>query len=158
MQFHMNLPKAHKWLAKLPKRPAQKKKADGIDVEAEFREWTEDLTRRGFFKPSYTYVVLKIAEPILMYAIGCYLMAKFQTAWSIAAAVVLVSLCYSCVLPRRGANSQHVDLFFRDRSLAKPMSSLAGFSTRVDTQALPQTTRYHACHMGSPDHCVCILC
>lgn len=88
-QFHMNLPKAHKWLAKLPKRPAQKKKADGIDVEAEFREWTEDLTRRGFFKPSYTYVVLKIAEPILMYAIGCYLMAKFQTAWSIAAAVVL---------------------------------------------------------------------
>mmetsp|Transcript_22828 Transcript_22828/g.58115 ORF Transcript_22828/g.58115 Transcript_22828/m.58115 type:complete len:429 (-) Transcript_22828:551-1837(-) len=90
-QFHMNMPKADKWLKTLPKRPVEKKKTGKVDVEAEFREWTEDLTRRGFFKPSYPYVVYKIAEPLVMYAIGCYLMATFPSAWSIAVACILFS-------------------------------------------------------------------
>lgn len=77
--FHIRSAKAQKYLKNLPSRPADQKKIKENSLPGQqellkdFEELTNQLIKEGYFKPSLAHAFYRIAEVVLLYVVGAYL-------------------------------------------------------------------------------------
>jgi fatty acid desaturase len=75
--FHVRSKKALKMLNSLPSREAKAEKEalpGQAALLADFKEFTAQLEKEGYFKPDYVHIVYRLAEIFFMHAIGAYLL------------------------------------------------------------------------------------
>jgi len=78
--FHMRSAKAKKYLNSLPNRPVDEKYKPAkvvtgqAELLKEFNEFSQQLEKEGFFKPSLPHVFYRVSEIILMHVVGLYLL------------------------------------------------------------------------------------
>lgn len=97
-QFHMKLPKAHKYLRALPSRPSP---ADhSIDVSeakrlaklsADFKKLHDDCVRDGLFDANVPHIIYRLTELILLHALGLFILFRAFAIWPIALLVLGVA-------------------------------------------------------------------
>ncbi|CAM9341143.1 unnamed protein product [Ectocarpus fasciculatus] len=79
-EFHVRSKKAKKFLDSLPSREADKKVEQGKMLKgqeallADFAKLEAELTKEGFFEPSYPHILYRFAEVIVMHVLGMYLL------------------------------------------------------------------------------------
>ena len=69
--FHIHSKKAAKYLKSLPSRPA--KKVNSSALLEDFDKLTKELENEGYFSASYSHILYRIGELILMHFVGTYL-------------------------------------------------------------------------------------
>ncbi len=99
-QFHVRSKTATKYLKNLPSRTAEAdiiKKAHPLQGQEQlmkdFDEFTRQLEKEGYFKPSLLHVFYRTSEIIVMYGAGLYLLLNGQVPWGIVLMALAQGRC-----------------------------------------------------------------
>lgn len=98
-QFHMRSKKALKYLNSLPSRAADKAVVEKnllpgqAELLADFKKLTKELEDEGMFKPSIPHIIYRIAEVVLLYAVGIYLVQNRNFFFGILSMAIAQGRC-----------------------------------------------------------------
>nr|AEI59766.1 delta-5 desaturase [synthetic construct] len=97
-QFHLKLPRADKYLKRLPNRPAPPQHSVNVDEQKRLEKLSRDFkalqdacVEEGLFNASWPHIVYRFSELILMHAIGLYMLFRLPILWPVALVILGVA-------------------------------------------------------------------
>ncbi|KAG5510973.1 hypothetical protein JKF63_06475 [Porcisia hertigi] len=94
-QFHLKLPRADKFLKRLPSRPAPPQPSLDVEEQRRLAKLSRDFkvlhdacVEEGLFNADRAHIVYRFSELILMHVIGTYMLFRLPTLWPIALVIL----------------------------------------------------------------------